>query len=186
MTAESSIVSGLAGRYASALFALALQEKQADPVLGHLETLAALVDQSPDFARVIRSPVVPREQQARAIAAVMQRVGIAGLAAKFVGLVTQNRRLFLLSQMTRAYRILLSQHKGEVAAEVTSARPLDPAQLDAVRAKLAKAAGREVSLSAKVDAKILGGLIVRLGSTMVDSSIRTKLLNLQNAMKEIA
>jgi len=186
LTADSSLVSGLAGRYAAALFDLAQGEKQTDAVASALDRVAALVHQSPDLARLIRSPVIDRDEQGKAIAAVLARAGIKGLAAKFVGLVTQNRRLFLLPQMIRAFRVLVSHHKGEVAAEVTSAKELGAAQVDAVRKALAKVAGREVRLSTRVDPSILGGLIVRLGSRMVDSSLRTKLFNLQNAMKEVA
>ena len=186
MTAESTIVSGLAGRYATALFDLAREQKQTDAVMASLDQLAALIAQSPDLARLIKSPVIDRQQQAKAMAAVLDRAGIKGIAANFVGLVARNRRLFLLPEMIRQIRILLSQHKGEVPAEVTSAMPLSAEQVEQVRARLAKVVGREVRLGTKVDAKILGGLVVRVGSRMVDSSLRTKLFNLQNAMKENA
>lgn len=179
-------MSGLAGRYATALFDLAKGEKQIDQTLAQLDQISALIDSSPDLARLIRSPVIAREEQGRAVAAVLAKAGIGGLAAKFAGLTTRNRRLFLLPSMIAAFRVLVSHHKGEVAGEVTSAKALSPAQVDAVRKSLAKVAGREVRLSTKVDPAILGGLVVRLGSTMVDSSLRTKLSNLQNAMKEVA
>ena len=186
MTAETTIVSGLAGRYATALFDLAREQKQADAVMASLEQLAALIEQSPDLARLIRSPVINRDDQGKAIAAILERGGMKGIAANFILLVTKNRRLFLLPEMIRQLRILLSQHKGEVPAEVTSAVPLAAAQVEQVRFRLAKVVGREVRLGTKVDPKILGGLVVRVGSRMVDSSLRTKLFNLQNAMKENA
>lgn len=186
MTAASSLVSGLAGRYATALFDLAAGEKQIDQTMAALDQVAAMIDSSPDLARLIKSPVVARDEQAKALAAVLARAQIGGLAAKLVGLTARNRRLFQLPEIIRGFRVLVSHHKGEVAAEVTSAKPLAAAQVDAVRSSLAKVAGREVRLSTKVDPAILGGLIVRLGSTMVDSSLRTKLFNLQNAMKEVA
>ncbi len=186
MTAESSLVSGLAGRYATALFDLAKGEKQIDQTMAQLDQMAALIDGNPDLARMIRSPVIARDEQAKAFAAVLTKAAIGGFAAKFAGLVARNRRLFLLPEMIRGFRVLVSHHKGEVAGEVTSAKALAPAQVDAIRKSLAKVAGREVRLSTKVDPAILGGLVVRLGSTMVDSSLRTKLSNLQNAMKEVA
>ncbi len=185
MTAESSLVSGLAGRYATALFDLAQADKQIDAVAGSLDQIGALVENNADLGRMIRSPVIARVDQNKAMAAVLARAGISGLAAKFVGTITENRRLFLLPDMIRAYRVLVSQHKGEVAGEVISAKPLGAAQVDALRQRLAKVAGRDVRLSTRVDPAILGGLVVRLGSRMVDSSLRTKLFNLQNAMKEV-
>jgi len=186
LTAETTIVSGLAGRYATALFDLALEQKQADAVMASLEQLASLIEQSPDLTRLIKSPIINRDEQGKAMAALLERVGLKGVAGNFVLLVTKNRRLFLLPEMIRQFRVLLSQHKGEVPAEVTSALPLSAAQVDQVRARLAKVVGREVRLGTRVDPKILGGLVVRVGSRMVDSSLRTKLFNLQNAMKENA
>lgn len=185
MTAESSLVSGLAGRYATALFDLALADKQTDATAAALDQVGALIDSSADLSRMIRSPVIARAEQSKAMMALLAKAGIGGLAAKFVGLITANRRLFLLPDMIRGFRVLLSQHKGEVAGEVISAKPLAPAQVDALRQRLAKVAGRDVRLSTRVDPAILGGLVVRLGSRMVDSSLRTKLFNLQNAMKEV-
>jgi F-type H+-transporting ATPase subunit delta len=185
LTADSSLVSGLAGRYVTALFDLAQAERQADATAAALDQVAALIDNNADLGRLIRSPVVAREDQAKAMAAVLAKAGIGGLAAKFVGLVTENRRLFLLPQMIRAFRVLLSQHRGEVAGEVVSAKALGQGQVEALRERLKKVAGADVRLSTRVDPAILGGLVVRLGSRMVDSSLRTKLFNLQNAMKEV-
>lgn len=186
MTAETSIVSGLAGRYATALFELARDQKQIDAVLGGLEQLDAMISGSPDFARMIRSPVLARHEQEKAVAAVLAKAAITGLTANFVGITARNRRLFLLPAMIAQFRVLVSAHKGEVAAEVTAAKPLSAAQLTALRASLAKVVGRDVRLTAKVDPAILGGLVVRVGSRMVDSSLKTKLNNLRSAMKEVA
>ena len=186
MTAETSIVSGLAGRYATALFDLARDGKQIDGVLTALEQLGAMIAGSADLARMIRSPVLARDEQEKAIAAVLAKAKITGIAANFVGVAARNRRLFLLPAVIAQFRALVSAHKGEVAAEVTSAKALTAAQQEALRAKLAKVVGRDVRLAAKVDPAILGGLVVRVGSRMVDSSLKTKLNNLRNAMKEVA
>ncbi|MDA0654079.1 MAG: F0F1 ATP synthase subunit delta [Proteobacteria bacterium] len=186
MTAEASIVSGLAGRYAVALFDLALQRGEGDAVQADLEQIAEMMAMSADLSRLVHSPQIGPADQGRALAAVLAKAGITGIAANFVGVVTGNRRLFLLPQMIRQYRALLSQHKGEVDAEVTSATELNDSQIAALKAQLAKAVGRDVRLSARVDPEVLGGLVVRVGSRMIDSSLRTKLNNLQHTLKEVA
>jgi F-type H+-transporting ATPase subunit delta len=186
LTAEASIVSGLAGRYAVALFDLAKQQNAVDAVMADLDQIAAMIDESADFARLIRSPLVSRADQAKALAAVLAGAKIGGLAANFAGVVAENRRLFLLPQMIRQFRTLLSQHRGEVDAEVTSATELSESQIVALRAKLSAAVGREVRLTANVDPQVLGGLVVRVGSRRIDSSLRTQLANLQHALKEVA
>ena len=185
MTAEPSIVSGVAGRYANALFDLAGEQKAIDDMLADLGTLAAMIAGSDDLSRMIRSPVVARADQAGAMAEVLSRAGIEGLVAKFVGTVAVSGRLSQLPAMIRQYEMLVFRHRGEVNARVTSARPLDQGQLAAIENALAAAVGREVQLSAEVDAKVLGGLVVQVGSRMVDSSLRTQLNNLQFALKEV-
>ena len=186
MAAETSIVTGIAGRYATALFALAQEAKQLDSVAADLDRLAAMIADSTDLARLVRSPVFGAEEQGKAMAAVLDRAGLQDLVRRFVGVVARNRRLFVLEQMIRDYRSLLAQHRGEVVARVTSAKPLSPAQLAALKGSLKGTGGREVMVDAKVDPALIGGLVVRIGSQMLDTSIRTKLQNLQIAMKGVA
>lgn len=186
MTAEASVVSGLAGRYAVALFGLSRGQDAIDAVMSDLDTVEALIAESSDFSRVIRSPLVSRKEQSAAVIAVLEAAGVKRLAANFAGVAAANRRLFLLPEIIRQYRTLRSEHRGEVDAEVTSAVPLSDVQTQQVRERLAKAVGREVRLEAKVDSELLGGLVLRVGSRMIDSSLRTKLANLQNVLKEVA
>lgn len=185
MAAEISIVSGLSGRYATALFDLAGDGGELDAVAADMVRMADLLAESADLNRLVRSPVLSREDQGRAIDAVMEKAEFGDLARRFVGLVARNRRLFALADMIRDFAKLMANHRGEVTAEVTSAQALDDAQLTAVSAGLAKAVGRDVKISAQVDEGLLGGMIVKVGSRMVDSSLRTKLQNLQFAMKEV-
>jgi len=151
-----------------------------------LDQIDRLLNASPDLARMIKSPVLARDEQAKAMKAVLDKAKIGGLAANFVGIAAANRRLFLIPAVIQQFRHLVSAHKGEVSAEVVSAKALTAPQLDGIRARLAKVVGREVRLSTRVDPNILGGLVIRVGSRMVDSSLRTKLNNLRNAMKEVA
>jgi F-type H+-transporting ATPase subunit delta len=185
VAAEASVVSDIAGRYAAALFELAVDENALDEVAADLATVRAATEASEDLRRLVTNPVFSAEEQGRAMAAVLDRLGIGRTVRNFVGLVAQNRRLFALSGMTVAFNRLLSQHRGEVVAEVTVAEPLSETQLAAVRAELAAAMKTEVSVEARTDPGILGGLIVRVGSRMVDSSLRTKLQNLKFAMKGV-
>jgi F-type H+-transporting ATPase subunit delta len=181
---EDPIVSGMAGRYATALFELALEEKAIDAVRADLENFEALVAANADLTRLIRSPVFTGEEQTRALAAVLDKAGIGGLAAKFLKLVASNRRLFAVREMTKAFRALVARHKGEVSAEIVVAEELKDKHRDALKTALKSAIGKEVDLAVKVDPAIIGGLIVRLGSRMVDSSLRTKLNSIKQAMKE--
>jgi len=186
LTAEASIISGLASRYAVALFDLAKQKNKIDAVMAGLDQIAVMIDESVGFARLIQDPLVSRTDQKKALAAVLATAKVEGLVVSFAGVVAENRRLTLLSQMIRQFRALLSQHKGEVDAEVTSAMALSEFQLAALRDKLGSAVGRNVRLTASVDPEVLGGLVVRVGSRMIDSSLRTQLNNLQHTLKEIA
>jgi F-type H+-transporting ATPase subunit delta len=181
---EDPIVSGMAGRYATALFELALDERAVDAVRTDLETFEALIAANPDLLRLIRSPVFTGEEQTRALAAVLERAGIGGLAAKFLQLVASNRRLFAVRDMVKAFRALVARHKGEVSAEVTVAEQLHDKHRDALKAALKSVTGKEVDLAVRIDPAIIGGLIVRLGSRMVDSSLRSKLNSIKQAMKE--
>jgi F-type H+-transporting ATPase subunit delta len=183
LAAQTTIVAGIPGRYASALFDLALERKAIDEVADDLQRLAALIDESPDLAGLVRSPVLTRAQQVVAMGAVAERAGMHELTRNFVGLVARNRRLLALTGMIAAFALLRSRHRGEITGEVISARPLSDAQVAAVKTSLAQAMGQEVLLNATVDKRLLGGLIVRVGSRMVDASLRTKLQSLQFAMK---
>jgi F-type H+-transporting ATPase subunit delta len=184
VAAAEPIVSGMAGRYAIALFDLASETNTIDAVKADLERFDALIAESADLNRLVRSPVFSAEEQLQALSAVLDKAGIGGLAAKFLKLVTSNRRLFAVRQMVRAYRELVAEHKGEATAEVTVAEELKGEHLEALRATLKSVSGKDVDLDIKVDPTIIGGLIVKLGSRMVDTSLRTKLNAIRHAMKE--
>ena len=185
MPAEATAVSGIAGRYAVALFELARDGGALNAVAEDMATIARMIDESEDLRRLVRSPVISGEDQARAIAVVLERAGLSDMTRKFVGVVAQNRRLFALRDMTRAFRSLLAEHRGEVVAEVTTAHGLSDSQLAAIKSELSAAMKTDVNLETKVDESILGGMIVRVGSRMVDSSLRTKLQNLRFAMRGV-
>jgi len=176
----------LAGRYASALFDLAKDQKALDAVGGDLQAVQRMLAESADLRRLVRSPVISREDQAGALEALADRAGFYGLTRRFLGFLAQKRRLFALPQIIDAYAALLAEHKGEVAAEVVSAVPLTDEQLGAVREQLGKAVGQKVNVTTAVDPDLLGGLIVRVGSRMIDASLRTKLHQLEIAMRGAA
>jgi F-type H+-transporting ATPase subunit delta len=175
----------MAGRYATALFELALETEAVDPVLADLKTFDALLDESADLTRLVRSPVFTADVQSKALAAVLDKAEIAGLAAQFLKVVTSNRRLFAVRNIIKAYGTLVARHKGEVTAQVTVAEPLSDAHRDQIRNTLNAVTGKDVLVDVKVDPSIIGGLVVKLGSRMVDSSLRTKLNALKHAMKEV-
>ncbi|MBM3503616.1 MAG: F0F1 ATP synthase subunit delta [Alphaproteobacteria bacterium] len=183
MVAETTLVSGIAGRYATALFELAADRKAMDQVAGDVEQLGRMIEGSPELQRVLRSPVLSRGDQLKAMTAILGRAGANDLTRRFVGLVAQNRRLFALSDIVRDFGRLLAHHRGEQSGEVVSAQPLADDQLAAIKKQLAGLLGSEVRLSAKVDPNLLGGLIVKIGSRMMDASLRTKLQRLKLAMK---
>ena len=185
MAVQDPSISGVPGRYATALFELAQESKSIDQIGGDLERFAALLDGSEDLARLVRSPVFSAEDQGRAISRVLAKAKISGLAANFIALVTENRRLFAVREMISAYHKLVAIDRGEVSAEVTSAEKLTTAQKTKLKAALKAQVGRDVIMEEKVDHTILGGLIVKVGSRMVDNSLRTKLQNLKIAMKEV-
>jgi len=174
----------MAGRYATALFELALEANAVEAVKADLDRFDALVAESADLNRLVRSPVFSAEEQLQALSVVLDRVGISGLAANFFKLVAANRRLFAVHDMIKAFRALVAQHKGEATAAVTVAEPLKDQHVDALRAALKSVTGKDVDLDIKIDPAILGGLVVKLGSRMVDSSLRTKLNGIKHAMKE--
>jgi F-type H+-transporting ATPase subunit delta len=182
---EDAIVSGMAGRYATALFELALENKAVDAVKADLEKFDTLVVANTDLHRLVRSPVFGAEEQGRVLSAVLEKAGIAGLAANFLKLVTSNRRLFAVRDMIKAFRTLVARWKGEVSADVTVAEKLSDNHLEALKGALKSVTGgRAVDLNVKVDPAIIGGLVVKLGSRMVDTSLRSKLNAIKRAMKE--
>jgi F-type H+-transporting ATPase subunit delta len=179
-------VSGVAGRYASALFELAGEEKAQDRVLAELDFIQKALDQSEELRRLVRSPVFSAEDQTAALEAILGKAQIAGITLNFVRLMAKNRRLAALSDSIKAYRTLVALSKGEAEAEVTSAEKLSDKHIAALKAALKAATGRDVQLTTRIDKSILGGLIVKLGSRMMDNSLKTKLQNLKIAMKEQA
>lgn len=185
MSEPVSISAGIAARYASALFGLAQEEK----VLATLETDVAALDaalgDSADLRALIASPVYSREEQGAAIEAVAQRMGLSGLVRNTLALMAAKRRLFVLPQLVRALAAMIAAEKGEVSAEVVSAKPLTKAQSDDLARTLKSRLGKTVKLNASVDESLIGGLIVKVGSKMIDTSIRSQLASLQNAMKEV-
>ncbi len=186
MAQDDTPVSGVAGRYASALFSLAQDNRRTDVVARSLEKLDGLIAQSPDLERLVRSPVFSAKDQLKALDAIFARVGVDGVAANFVRLVTAKRRLFSLRAMIAAYRKLYDESRGVTRAEVTSASALTGDNLAALKDQLkAASGGKEVDLDVKIDPSIIGGLIVRLGSRMVDGSLKTKLNAIRLAMKEV-
>jgi F-type H+-transporting ATPase subunit delta len=181
---QGSIVSGLAGRYATALFELALEEHALDAVRADLDRFGALLEENADLRRLVSSPAFTADEQLKALSAVLEKAGITGLAANFLKVLTANRRLFATRDVVRDYRLLVARHKGEVTAHVTLAeRPTD-AHLAAIKNALKAVTKKDVQVDVKVDPSIIGGLIVKLGSRMVDSSLRTKLNSIKYAMKE--
>lgn len=178
------IISGMAGRYATALFELARDEKSLDSVKADLDRFGQLVDGSEDLKRLVRSPVFSADEQQKALAAVLEKAKISGTVANFLLLVTHNRRLFAVRDMIKAFGQLVSQHKGETRAEVTVAEPLSDTHLNALKDALKSTTKKDVALDIHIDPSILGGLKVKLGSRMVDASLKTKLNSIKLAMKE--
>ncbi len=174
----------MACRYATALFELAREANAIDAVKADLERFDGLVAESPDLNRLVRSPVFSTAEQLRALSAVLARAGIGGLAAQFLKLVTSNRRLFAARNMVRGYRELVAKHKGEATAEITVAEELKDDHVTALKGALKTISGKDVALNIKIDPAIIGGLVVKLGSRMVDTSLRTKLNAIRHAMKE--
>jgi F-type H+-transporting ATPase subunit delta len=185
VAAEEPIISGMAGRYATALFELALESDGLDAVKADLERFDALMAESDDLRRLVRSPVFAADAQGNALVAVLDKTGIGGLTAQFLEAVTANRRLFAVRDMIRAYRALVARHKGEITAQVTVAEALSDAHRAAITDALKAVTGKDVGLDVKVDPAIIGGLVVKLGSRMVDGSLRTKLNSIKHAMKEV-
>ena len=184
MAAEDPSVSGVSGRYATALFELAREEKAIDAVAADLDQFEAMLNESADLKRLVRSPVFAADAQLKALTAVLDKAGISGVSANFLKVLTANRRLFAVTDVIRAFRALVARFKGEASADVTVAEALSDKNLDALKDALKSVTGKDVSLNVKVDPSIIGGLVLKLGSRMVDSSLRTKLNSIKNAMKE--
>ena len=185
MAGEDPTISGMAGRYAAALFELALEEKAVDQVRKDLNSFDELVAGSGDLERLVRSPVFGADEQAKALAAVLDKAKIGGLAANFLQVIARNRRLFAVRGMIRAFRALVARHRGEVTAVVTVAETLSDTNLDALKSAIKNVTGgKDIDFNVNVDPAIIGGLIVKVGSRMVDTSLRTKLNAIKIAMKE--
>ena len=184
MAAEDPSVSGVSGRYATALFELARDQKSVDAVKVDLDRFEAMLADSADLKRLVRSPVFSAETQSKALTAVLDKSGISGISANFLKVLTANRRLFAVTDVIRAFRALVAKFKGEATADVAVAETLSDKHLDALKAALKTVTGKDVALNVKVDTSLIGGLVVKLGSRMVDSSLRTKLNSIKHAMKE--
>ena len=185
MAGEVDTSSGVAGRYATALFELALEQQALEQVADDLNRFNQALDAFEDMQRLVRSPVFSAEEQGRALAAILDELKIEGLTKNFLLLVSKNRRLFAAPDMIRAYRAMLAAHRGETSATVTAASKLTEAQITALKQALKAALGKDVMLDQRVDPSLIGGLMVKVGSRMVDTSLRTKLNSLKHAMKEV-
>ena len=183
METSGGIQASLAGRYASALFGLARDERQIDAVGRSLDALASALADSPEFAALVASPLVGRDDAAKAFAGLGPELGLDPITTNFLGVLARNGRKRELGKIIRAFRRIAADHRGEISAEVTSAHPLKDDQVEALKAQLGKRAGRDVTINAQVDPDILGGIVIKLGSEMIDASIRTKLNRLTSAMK---
>ena len=183
MEISGGIQASLAGRYATALFELARDERQLEAVGASVATLRQALSDSDDFRSLTTSPLIGRDDAVKAVAAAAQAMRLDPITAKFLGVLAQNRRLTQLPAIARAFNMLAAHHRGETTAEVTSAHPLDDDQIGALKTNLKSRLGRDVAVDLSVDPTILGGLVVKVGSQMIDGSIRTKLNTLAQAMK---
>jgi F-type H+-transporting ATPase subunit delta len=183
LASETSGVSALAERYATALFDIADERRALDQVATDLRQLRAMLAASTDLMRLVRSPVMSRLDQARAVAALAQRAELSPLVRDFLAVVARNRRLFAVPAMIDAFLAMLAERRGEVTAEVVAAQPLTEAQLDALSEHLRHTVGRRVTVDARVDQRLIGGMIIKVGSRMVDASVDSKLRRLQLEMK---
>ena len=183
MENSGGIQASLAGRYATALFELARDEKQLEAVGASLSTVRAALRESDDFRALTTSPLISRDQAVKAVAATAEVMRVDPITSNFLGVLAQNRRLSQLDQVIRAFNMLAARHRGETTAEITSAHALSDDQVAALKQNLRTRIGRDVAVDLSVDPAILGGLVVKIGSQMIDGSIRTKLNTLAHAMK---
>ena len=181
--ANEDHATGLAGRYATAIFELAQEEKGVETIERDFVTLMAAILESPDLARLVRAPVFSREEQAKGMKAVLAAFDAAPLTTRFVLMLASKRRLFVLLDIIRAFEGLVSHQRGQVEAVVTSARPLSESETGALKAALKASLGRDPRIETRVDPSLLGGLVVKVGSRMIDSSIRAKLNGIRHAMR---
>lgn len=185
MAQSSSPISTVAERYAGSLYELAAQSNTVSTVEGDLGRFEALLAGSQDLTRMIKSPVFSADEQYKAIAAIADKAGISGLVGNFLRVVAKNRRLFAVPGMIKAFRRIAAEKRGEVAAEVTSAHALTSAQETELKAALKSVAGKDVAIAVTVDPSLLGGLVVKIGSRQIDTSLKTKLNSLKLALKEV-
>ena len=185
MAQSASPVSGVAERYAGSLFDLALEAKSVAAVEKDLGRVEALINGSEDLARFVKSPVFSADDQVKAISAVTAKAKISGLVGNFLAVAARNRRLFAVPGMIEAFRQISAAHRGEATADVTSATALTPAQVKELKDTLKSVAGKDVAFNVTVDPSLLGGLIVKMGSRQIDTSLRTKLSSLKLALKEV-
>jgi len=182
---KRTLIAGVAQRYANALFELALEADSVAEAEADAAAFTALLEESADLRRLVKSPVFSADEQARAIGAVLDRAGLGGLVGNLIRVAAANRRLFAVPDIIAAFKMLAARHRGEVAAEVVSAEPLADKHIDALKKALKSALGKDVTLEPRVDPTLIGGLIVKIGSRMIDDSLRTKLNALKLAMKEV-
>ncbi len=180
------MMAGMAGRYAAALFELAKDQQQIERVEADVKAFQSMLDSSDDLRRLVRSPVISAGDQLRALTALLAKAGISGLTGNFFRLITRNRRLYAVGDILKTFRALLARERGEVNADVATAHALSPAQMQVLSDTLKASIGKNVQINTRVDPNLLGGLIVKVGSRMIDSSLRTKLNNLKVAMKGIS
>jgi F-type H+-transporting ATPase subunit delta len=186
VAADDTMTATVAGRYASALFDLAQEQKSVAAVEADLTRFDRMLHESADLRSLVRSPVLSADDQGRALQALFAKAGISGITGNFLLLVAKNRRLFAVSDITKIFHTLAARSRGEVSAEVTSAVALTPAQTQALSDQLKATVGKDVKIAAKVDPSLLGGLVVKVGSRMIDSSLKTKLANMSAALKASA
>ncbi|MBA3448940.1 MAG: F0F1 ATP synthase subunit delta [Pseudaminobacter sp.] len=185
MAQSSSPISGVAERYAGSLYELAAQANAVPAVEAGLARFETLLRGSEDLTRMIKSPVFSSDEQYKAIAVIADRAGITGLVGNFLRVIAKNRRLFAVPAMIRAFRRIAAEQRGEVAAEVTSAHALSPEQEAELKAALKSVAGKNVTIAVTVDPSLLGGMVVKIGSRQIDTSLKTKLNSLKLALKEV-
>lgn len=185
MAQTGSMISGVAGRYARSLFELAEEKRAVSNVEADLGRFEALIEGSEDLRRLVKSPVFSADEQLKALSVVLDRANISGLVGNFLRVVAKNRRLFAVPQMIRAFREIAAGARGEVAAEVISAHALSPAQVKELKVALKDVVGKDVAITVTVDPSLLGGLVVKVGSRQIDTSLRTKLNTLKLALKEV-
>ncbi len=185
MSASATLTAGAAGRYATALFEIAKDAGNIAAVESDLDQLQAAINESSDLQAVLASPIYSRDEQAGVLAAITKKMGLGSVVSNTVALMAANRRLFVLGDMISQVKALAADDRGEITAEVQSAKKLTETQSKALAAALKKSIGKTVKVNVNVDENLIGGLIVKVGSVMVDSSLRSKLNNLQNVMKEV-